>query len=120
MPILSMRPPSMFPGSLTLGGLCLSALCISALCLNSIASAATPSVPSKARQLALLKVSALAHATVSDAALAASQPQTQVVTLKADYLYKRDVSMKVYDLDTFLKARIPNVQELARQGAQVM
>ncbi|GGK23223.1 hypothetical protein GCM10008955_15960 [Deinococcus malanensis] len=113
MPTLSSRPSSLL-ASLTLG-----TLCISALCLGSSGYAA-PATPGKAHQLAVLKVGALARATVSDAALASSQPQAQVVTLKADYLYKRDVNMKVYDLDTFLKARIPNIQTLADQGARVM
>ncbi|MFC4637454.1 hypothetical protein [Deinococcus hohokamensis] len=93
------------------------------LCLLGAPAHAAPgstSATSKARQQALLKVTALARASVSDAALAAAQPGTQVVTIAGDYLYHRDVRMRTYDLDTFLRARIPHIDALAAQGAQIM
>lgn len=65
-------------------------------------------------------MTALARARVSDVALAATQPRTRIVTIAGDYLYGRDVRMTTYDLDTFLRARIPNLKALAAQGARVM
>ncbi|ADV66452.1 hypothetical protein [Deinococcus maricopensis] len=87
--------------------------------LTLLGAAHAAPVPSKAQQLALFRVTALANATVTPATLAATG-SAEMVAIPADYLYNRDVNVKAYDLDAFLRARIPNVDELAQQGAQVM
>jgi len=69
--------------------------------------------------LAYLKVTALGSARVTPMSLAASGAPAESVIIPNEYLYKRDVKVKAYDLDAFLKARIPNVEELAAQGASV-
>lgn len=84
------------------------------------AAPAQPTVQPRAQQLAVFKVAALASATVTPATLRASGVTAETITIPADYLYKRDLRVRAYDLDAFLKARIPNVEELAAQGAQVM
>lgn len=83
------------------------------------AAHAAPTQP-KAQQLAVFKVAALASATVTPATLLASGVTAETVTIPADYLYKRDLRVRAYDLDAFLKARIPDIEALAAQGAQVM
>ncbi|UBV41844.1 hypothetical protein LAJ19_09305 [Deinococcus taeanensis] len=74
----------------------------------------------KAQQLAVFKVAALARANVTSLSLQAAGVADETVTIPGDYLYKRDLRAKVFDLDAFLKARIPNVDALAAQGAQIM
>ena len=74
----------------------------------------------KAQQLAVFKVAALGSANVSGAAFRAAGLQPETVSIAADYLYKRDLQVRAYDLDAFLKARIPNVEQLAAEGAQIM
>ncbi|SMB79204.1 hypothetical protein [Deinococcus hopiensis] len=44
----------------------------------------------------------------------------ETVTIAGDYLYKRDLQARTYDLDAFLKARISNTGALAAEGAQIM
>lgn len=83
------------------------------------AAHAAPAQP-KAQQLAVFKVAALASATITPATLLASGARAETVTIPADYLYKRDLRVRAYDLDAFLKARIPDIENLAAQGAQVM
>lgn len=76
--------------------------------------------PPKAQQLAVFKVAALASANVTDTAFRAAGVPPQTVNIANDYLYKRDIQVRAYDLDAFLKARIPNVEQLAADGAQIM
>ncbi|ALW88193.1 hypothetical protein [Deinococcus actinosclerus] len=91
------------------------------LALSAVIPAAhAATVQPKAQQLAVFKVAALARANVTPVSLRASGVPAETVTIPADYLYKRDLRVQAYDLDAFLKARIPNVAELAAQGAQVM
>jgi len=96
--------------------------------LTSLAQAAQPVQPTvqpravqpKAQQLAVFKVAALARAGVSDVALRAAGVRPETVTIAGDYLYRRDLQVRAYDLDAFLKARIPEVEQLAAGGAQIM
>ncbi|SMB81182.1 hypothetical protein [Deinococcus hopiensis] len=90
------------------------------LFLASLALGSAHAVQPKAQQLATFKVAALARVNVSDVAFRAADLQPETVTIAGDYLYKRDLQAKAYDLDAFLKARIPNVEELAAEGAQIM
>lgn len=98
--------------------LTLALLTVSGASLPALAASST--VQPKAEQVLVLRVGALAHATLSDAALASAQAAPETVTISADYLYKRDLKVSAYDLDTFLKARIPGVEALAAEGAQIM
>lgn len=70
-------------------------------------------------QLAYHKVSALARARVTPASVQASGVAPETVTIPGDYLYKRDLKVRAYSLDAFLRARIPDIEALAGQGAIV-
>lgn len=73
----------------------------------------------KTNQLAYQKVSALAQARVTPVSLQAAGVAAETVTIPNEYLYKRDLRVRAYSLDAFLKSRIPNIEALARQGAIV-
>ncbi|MVN85337.1 hypothetical protein GO986_00970 [Deinococcus sp. HMF7620] len=92
-------------------------LIFSLLTLNAVSAAAAPT---KAQQIAVFKVAALARANVTDTALRATGVPAETVTIAADYLYGRDLNVQAYDLDAFLKARIPNIETLAQSGAQIL
>lgn len=99
--------------------LALTLLTVGCTDLSALA-APTRTVQPKAEQILVLRVGALARAVVSDSALATAQAVPETLTIPSDYLYKRDLKVSAYDLDTFLRARIPNVAALAAQGAQIM
>ncbi|MBZ9750440.1 hypothetical protein K7W42_06145 [Deinococcus sp. HMF7604] len=87
------------------------------LSLNAVSAAAAPT---KAQQIAVFKVAALARANVTDTVLRAAGVPAETVTIADDYLYGRDLNVQAYDLDAFLKARIPNIEALAQSGAQIL
>lgn len=90
------------------------------LLLAPLVLGSAQAVQPRAQQLATFKVAALARANVSGVAFRAAGLQPQTVTIAGDYLYGRDLQARAYDLDAFLKARIPNVGQLAAEGAQIM
>ncbi|WP_133161785.1 hypothetical protein [Deinococcus koreensis] len=85
------------------------------LCLSLLPAAGAV----KTNQLAYQKVSALAQARVTPVSLQASGVAPEAVTIPNEYLYERDLRVRAYSLDAFLKARIPDIEALARQGAIV-
>ena len=86
----------------------------------ALLSASALAAPPRAQQIAVFKVSALGRANVTPTALLAALVTPETLTIPADYLYKRDLRVQAYDLDTFLKARIPDIETLAASGAQIM
>lgn len=78
-----------------------------------------PAQAVKADNATYLRVAAVASAAVTPTTLDLSGPDLTAV-IPNEYLYKRDLKVRAYDLDAFLKARIPNVEQLAAQGATVV
>lgn len=87
--------------------------------LLSLLSTLTTAQAVKTDHATYQRVAAVASAAVTPATLATSG-QSVTAVIPNEYLYKRDVKVQAYDLDAFLKARVPNVEQLAAQGATVV
>lgn len=102
------------------GGVKRSLFLTALLALTLPTALAAPASPrTKAQQIALLRVQALAHAAITPATLAVSgRPMT--FTVPNDYLYHRDLRVTAYRLDDFLRARLPDLGALLARDAAVM